>query len=85
MATPRAKPAGAATTAEFRGQIKAAARAQGISQIKLAGLVGISDKHMSQLLLGRLDGRLGLWMKIAAALGYKLDLMAADFPEGESD
>lgn len=83
MATTRAQPADPEMTIELRTQVKAAARAQRISQVKLAGLVGISAKHMSQLLLGRVDGRLGLWIQIATALGC--ELVVEDLPEGGSD
>lgn len=47
----------------------------GISQVQLATDLGITPKHLNQMLTGAADGRLEIWVAIAGLLGMEWALM----------
>lgn len=51
---------------------------QEMSQAELARRIGITTKHMSQMLTGVMDGRLELWVAMADALGLEWQLRHPD-------
>lgn len=50
----------------------ATVRQAGIAQITLAQEVGITEKHMSQLMNGHASGSIEIWDKLLAAVGVEL-------------
>lgn len=52
-----------------RAAIKQALTEQQISQAWLADYLGVSSKHLSQLLTGGANGSLLIWVEMATALG----------------
>jgi predicted XRE-type DNA-binding protein len=54
-------------------EIRAELCRRDMTQSELAVLVGITDKHMSQLLTGRAVGALPLWSALLTALGITLE------------
>jgi transcriptional regulator with XRE-family HTH domain len=66
--------------AGIKTTIRAHLRASGRSQTALAGQVGISRKHMSQVLTGRATGDALLIARLAEAVGLTL---AAVRPDGQ--
>ncbi len=69
---------------EFGPSLFALRKAAGLSQGELAGRVGLTQKHLSQLESGRADPRLAIAVALADALGIdrknfgKKFLMAID-------
>jgi plasmid maintenance system antidote protein VapI len=47
----------------------------GVSQVQLAGDLGITTKHVNQMLTGRADGSLEIWVAMAGLLGMEWALM----------
>lgn len=62
-----------------RALVRAALRNQGRAHIMAARDLGISEKHLSQMLTGRADGSLRLWVALADLLGMEWQLV----PRGE--
>jgi transcriptional regulator with XRE-family HTH domain len=61
-----------------RKQVRDALAAQGMSQAKLARRIGISPKHLSQMLTGASDGKLDHWAAMARELGLEWQLRPPD-------
>ncbi|MDX3520748.1 helix-turn-helix transcriptional regulator [Streptomyces scabiei] len=59
-------------TDELREKTRAAIRASGIKQIWIADRLGISEKHLSQMLTGRVTLTLDWAQRIAALCGHKV-------------
>ena len=57
-----------------RQMVRDELKRQGISQGELARRIGASEKHLSQMLTGAADGRLELWVRIAAELDLEWHL-----------
>lgn len=57
---------------DVRYQLRAIIKAQKIRQKTVAATVGITEKHMSQIMLGRIALKHDQWAKIADAVGYRL-------------
>lgn len=57
-------------TDELRQQLRAAIRASGVKQIWIAEQLGVSQKHLSQMLTGRVGLPLDWAQSIAALCGY---------------
>lgn len=51
-----------------RAAVRRALRDKGISQAQLARDLGLSPKHVNQMLTGAMDGRLPLWVGMAHRL-----------------
>lgn len=61
------------TTADlFRSAIQQALDEDGLTQVALAEKVGISPKHLNQILRGHMDARPEIADRILAALGRRL-------------
>lgn len=60
----------------LRGQVKAALEASRISQAEVARTLGLSTKHMSQMLTGKATLTLGWAEKILALCGQRLEIRA---------
>lgn len=62
-------------TSVLRNQIRATIKASGIKQIWIAQQLGISQKHLSQMLTGRVALTLDWAQRIAALCGYKVTVI----------
>ena len=60
--------------AGVKARIKAELRADGCTQKDLAWYLGLSEKHVSQMLTGRVTGTLQLLDDMARAVGLTLDV-----------
>lgn len=56
----------------LRAQIQATVKASGLKQIWIARQIGISQKYLSQMLLGRVVMTLDWAQRIAAVCGYQV-------------
>lgn len=65
---------------DLRCKVRARLRAQGATQAGLAWHLGISEKHVSQLLTGKVAGSPEMLERIAAAAGLRIALTDADGP-----
>jgi transcriptional regulator with XRE-family HTH domain len=63
------------TIGNLKSAIKAALEADGCTQTDLADYLGLSQKHVSQVLTGKATGDLRMLVRMAAAVG--LDLVAS--------
>jgi plasmid maintenance system antidote protein VapI len=59
----------------LRGQIRATIKASGIKQIWIAQQLGVSQKHLSQMLTGRVVLTLDWAQRIAAVCGYRVSVV----------
>lgn len=57
--------------AEQRYVVRTAIKDLGLTQKQVAADVGITEKHLSQMLLGRSDGKLAVWVALAQRLGLR--------------
>jgi transcriptional regulator with XRE-family HTH domain len=64
---------------ELRREVKARLREQGATQASLARYLGITEKHLSQLLTGKTDGSPEMLDRLAAAAGLRI--VITDAPE----
>jgi len=64
--------------ASQRDAVKRALKDAGINQSEMAHKIGISPKHLSQMLNGKTDGRLEIWVAMADALGMTWQLTLID-------
>lgn len=64
--------------ARLRTEVLRHIRAQGSTQAALAAHLGITEKHMSQVLTGRINGSPQLIDRIAAAVGLRIALVAGE-------
>ena len=55
----------------------------GWSQADLAREVGVSQKHLTQLLNGKVEGTLSMWQDIFDALHVRVDIKAIRKPKVE--
>jgi transcriptional regulator with XRE-family HTH domain len=62
------------TVASIKARIKAELRADGCTQKDLARYLGLSEKHVSQMLTGRVTGTLPLIEAMASAVGLSLGI-----------
>lgn len=65
---------------ELRREVKARLRGQGATQASLARYLGITEKHLSQLLTGRTDGSPEMLDRLAAAVGLRIVIADAPGP-----
>jgi transcriptional regulator with XRE-family HTH domain len=61
-----------------RRAIREELKRQEMKQSELARKIGVTDKHMSQMLNGKTDGRVGHWVAMASALGMEWQLRPLD-------
>lgn len=61
-----------------RAAVRTALRDRGLTQAKVARDLGISQKYLSQILTGRTDGRLHVWVELANLLGMTWQLSPLD-------
>lgn len=61
--------------------VTGAMAARGITQRALAPMAGMTEKHLSQILTGRIFGTLATWERLLAATGVAVEIMP---PDGES-
>ncbi|MDX3587333.1 helix-turn-helix domain-containing protein [Streptomyces europaeiscabiei] len=61
-----------ADSSVLRDQIRATIKATGLKQIWIAQQLGISEKHLSQMLTGRVTLTLDWAQRIAGVCGYKV-------------
>lgn len=61
-----------------REALRRALRDAGITQAQFARDLGITAKHLSQMLTGAIDGRTELWARMADALGMVWVLKPVD-------
>ena len=63
---------------ELRNKVKARLRAQGATQAGLAWHLGITEKHVSQLLTGKVDGTPEMLDRLARSVGLRITLTEGD-------
>jgi transcriptional regulator with XRE-family HTH domain len=63
---------------DLRSKVKARLRAQGATQAGLAWHLGITEKHVSQLLTGKVDGTPEMLDRLARSVGLRITLADAD-------
>ena len=63
---------------DLRSKVKARLRAQGATQAGLAWHLGITEKHMSQLLTGKVDGTPEMIDRLARSVGLRITLTEGD-------
>ena len=64
-------------------ELRAALAEVGVRQRDLALAVGISEKHLSQLLTGKAEGSFAMWEALFAELGYRLIVEAEPLTSSE--
>lgn len=69
-----AKPADPPWLIDLRRKVRARLRAQGATQAGLAWHLGITEKHVSQLLSGTVTGTPEMLDRLARAVGLKITL-----------
>jgi transcriptional regulator with XRE-family HTH domain len=63
---------------DLRNKVRARLRAQGATQAGLAWHLGITEKHVSQLLTGKVDGTPEMLDALARAVGLRITLAEGD-------
>jgi transcriptional regulator with XRE-family HTH domain len=63
---------------DLRNKVRARLRAQGATQAGLAWHLGITEKHVSQLLTGKVDGTPEMLDRLARSVGLRITLAEAD-------
>jgi transcriptional regulator with XRE-family HTH domain len=63
---------------DLRNKVRTRLRAQGATQAGLAWHLGITPKHMSQLLTGKVDGTPEMLDRLARSVGLRIMLADAD-------
>lgn len=63
--------------------VRTAVKESGLKQVVLANRVGITAKHMSQMMTGGIDVNIGMGERILAELGQSLELRLAS--PGDAD
>lgn len=58
-----------------RAAVRAALKDVGLTQVQVARDLGISEKHLSQMLTGKADGSLRLWVEMVGLLGMTWQLV----------
>jgi|SRR5882672_3039596 len=61
-----------------RRQVRQALQRQGLSQARLAHKIGVTEKHISQMLTGKADGKTEMWVAMAKVLGLEWQLRPPD-------
>ena len=61
--------------ADIKLAIRAELEADGCTQKDLAGFLGLSEKHVSQMLTGKVKGDPETLMRMAAAVGLSLEVI----------
>lgn len=61
-----------------RAAVRREMKKAGINQAEMARRIGITAKHISQMLTGKTDGRVEHWAAIAAVLGMDWQLVVID-------
>ena len=62
----------------LRDAVKTEMRTQGVTQVKLSELAGVSQKHLSQMFTGNAVGSLELWSKIASCMNRRWAVSLTD-------
>ena len=78
MKTPPAS--GSPWLRDLRNKVRARLRAQGSTQAGLAWHLGLSEKHVSQLLTGKVVGSPEMLDRIAASVGLRIAVVDAEGP-----
>ncbi len=65
-------------------RIKEKRKQKHYSQYKLADITGLSSKYISEIELGKKEGRLDIYVRIAEALNVSLDEFVADSVSADS-
>lgn len=52
--------------------LAALVRSAGVPQVEIAEKIGVSEKHLSQMLNGRVEGTLSMWQSVLDAAGVRL-------------
>lgn len=73
-------PTGSPWLRDLRNKVRARLRAQGSTQAGLAWHLGLSEKHVSQLLTGKVVGSPEMLDRIAAAAGLRIVVTDAEGP-----
>jgi plasmid maintenance system antidote protein VapI len=68
------------TSETLREQLAAALKASGRKQIWIAEQLHISQKHLSQMLTGRVELTLGWAQRIAVLCDHRIDIRVAPLP-----
>lgn len=68
----RVATSGDGTLADLKRAIRDELRADGCTQKDLARYLGITEKHVSQVLTGKVAGHLGMLERMAAAVGLSV-------------
>lgn len=66
------------TAADVGARIREIRKAQGVSQVTLAGLAGTGQRYISELERGKETARLGEMLKVLNALGAGLYVLSHD-------
>lgn len=66
---------------ELRDRLLDGLQRRGIRQADLARAVGISQKHLSQMLRGHAEGTLTMWQDCFDALSLRVDVTVAHKPK----
>jgi predicted transcriptional regulator len=61
----------------LQGILVAAVKASGRSQNMLARDAGLTEKHVSQMMTGRVEGTLSAWQAVLDAAGCNFDIIEA--------
>lgn len=67
----------AVTTSDLRSLLDALSlglAASGLTQKALAEGAGLTEKHVSQMMTGKVDGRLQAWEALADAAGLRIEI-----------
>jgi DNA-binding phage protein len=56
----------------LQAYLSALVRSTGVLQVEIAEKVGVSEKHLSQMLNGRVEGTLSMWQSVLDAAGVRL-------------
>lgn len=63
---------GSGLVTELQHFLAGLVRSNRIPQTEIASAVGISEKHLSQMLNGRVEGTLTMWQAVLDAAGVRL-------------
>lgn len=62
----------------LRDSVKSVMHDQGVTQVKLSEMAGVSQKHLSQMFTGNAVGSLELWSKIASVMDRRWAVSLVD-------
>jgi transcriptional regulator with XRE-family HTH domain len=65
---------GTSGLADIKAAIRAELKADGMTQADLAAYMGVSPKHVSQVLTGKVTGSMAFVERMASAVGLSLEV-----------